>query len=79
VRCGLLAALAFALAASAQLFDISRECRGDFSSAFSSGFDLHRCELTVKAVGSDLRFSIPALVLRPLMSLDVRTKHNRRL
>jgi hypothetical protein len=59
VRYGLLAALAFALAASAQLFDASRECRGDFSSAFRIGFDLYRCELTVKAVGSDLRFSIP--------------------
>jgi hypothetical protein len=59
IRLGVLAALVFALAGDAQLFDASRECRGAFSSAFSSGFDVHRCKLTVKAVGSDFKFAIP--------------------
>jgi hypothetical protein len=59
VRLGVLAALVFALVGDAQLFDASRDCRGAFSSGFSNGFDVHRCKLTVKAVGSDFRFSVP--------------------
>jgi hypothetical protein len=59
VRSGLLAALAFALAADAHLFEASKECRGGFSSGFSSGFDVHRCKLTIKAVGADLKLSVP--------------------
>jgi hypothetical protein len=59
IRAGLLAALVFALARDAQLFDSSRECRGAFSSAFSNGFDVHRCKLTIKAVGSDFKFAVP--------------------
>jgi len=59
VRKGLLPALALALALAAQLFDASRECRGAFSSAFSAGFDVHRCNLTIKAVGTDFKFSVP--------------------
>jgi hypothetical protein len=59
IRLGVLAALVFALVGDAQLFDASRECRGAFSSGFSSGFDVHRCKLTIKAVGSDFKFAVP--------------------
>jgi hypothetical protein len=59
VRNGLLPALAFALAADTQLFDASKECKGAFSSAFSNGFDVHRCQLNIKAIGADFKFSIP--------------------
>jgi hypothetical protein len=59
IRLGVLAALVFALVGDAQLLDASRECWGAFSSGFSNGFDVHRCKLTVKAVGSDFMFSIP--------------------
>jgi len=60
VRYGLLPALAFALAADTQLFEMSRHCRsGAFSSAFSRGFDVQRCKLTVKAVGADFKISVP--------------------
>ena len=59
MRKGLLPALAFSLAADTQLFDASRECRGAFSSAFSSGFDVHRCNLTIEAVGTDFKFRVP--------------------
>jgi hypothetical protein len=58
-RAGVLAALVFALSADAQLFDASRECKGAFASGFSNGFDVRQCKLNVKAVGSDLKFSIP--------------------
>jgi hypothetical protein len=59
VRYGWLPALAFALAADAQLFDTSKECRGSFSSAFSRDFDIHRCKITIKAMAADFKFSIP--------------------
>ncbi len=60
MRNGLLAAIAFALAADAQLFEASRDCQsGAFSSAFSRGFDVQRCRLTVKAIGAELKFSVP--------------------
>jgi hypothetical protein len=59
VRYGLLPALAVALAADTQLFDASKECKGAFSSAFSAGFDVHRCKIAVRAIGADFKFSIP--------------------
>jgi hypothetical protein len=59
VRHGLLPALAFALAADSQLVDISKECRGAFSSGFSAGFDVHRCKMTIQGVGTNLKISIP--------------------
>jgi hypothetical protein len=59
VRYGWLPALAIALAADIQLFDASKECRGTFSSAFSRDFDIHRCKITIKAIATDFKFSIP--------------------
>jgi hypothetical protein len=59
VRNGLLPALAFALAADTQLFEASKECQGAFNSAFSRGFDIHRCKMTIKAIGADFKFSVP--------------------
>jgi hypothetical protein len=59
IRAGLVATLAVAVVGSARLFDVSRECRGAFTSGFSTGFDIHRCKLTVKAVGTDLSVAIP--------------------
>ena len=59
VRAGLLA-LVFALAADAEFFDASRDCRGGaFSSGLSRGFDVQRCSLTLKAVGADFKISVP--------------------
>lgn len=52
-------AVVFALVTATQLFDATKECRGAFSSGFSAGFDVYRCRLTIKAVGTDLKFSIP--------------------
>ena len=59
VRYGWLPAFAFALAADTRLFDVQKECRGSFSSAFSSDFDLRRCKLTIKGVGADFKISVP--------------------
>jgi hypothetical protein len=59
VRYGWLPALAFALAADTQLFNASKECRGTFTSAFSRDFDIHRCKITINAIATDFKFSIP--------------------
>jgi hypothetical protein len=59
VRSGLLAALAFALAADAQLFEASKDCRGSFSRDFSNGFDLYRCDLVVRKIGSEFEIRVP--------------------
>jgi hypothetical protein len=55
----LLPAIAVALTGTARLFDASRECQGAFSSDFSRDFDVHRCKLTIKAIGADFKFSVP--------------------
>jgi hypothetical protein len=59
VRCGLLLAIAIALAGNARLFEASRECRGAFSSDFTREFDVHSCKLTIKAAGAEFKVSIP--------------------
>jgi hypothetical protein len=56
---GLVPAFALALAAVVLQFDASRECRGSFNAGFSSGFDLRRCDLVVRKIGSDLKFRVP--------------------
>jgi hypothetical protein len=56
---GLLAAFVFALSADVQQFEASKECQGAFNSAFSRGFDIHRCKMTIKAIGADFKFSVP--------------------
>jgi hypothetical protein len=48
-----------ALAADTQLSEASKECQGAFNSAFSRGFDIHRCKMTIKAIGADFKFSVP--------------------
>jgi hypothetical protein len=59
IRAGLLWALVLALALTVLQLDISRECRGPFSSGFSSGFDAYRCELIVRKIGTTAQFRIP--------------------
>jgi hypothetical protein len=59
---GLVPALIAALATDRPKIDISKECHGGaFSSAFGSGFDVQRCDLVVKKIGSpvELRVRLP--------------------
>jgi hypothetical protein len=62
VHAGLVAALMIALAASLPAFNANRECRGGaFSSGFSAGFDIKRCDLVIRKNGGDvvLRIRLP--------------------
>jgi hypothetical protein len=59
VRAGLVCAFALALALTAIQLDVSRDCRGGFSRGFSSGFDIYRCELLVRKIGTNAQFRIP--------------------
>jgi hypothetical protein len=59
VRLGLIAALVYALAATAAQFEISRNCHGAFSRAFSSAFDRYRCDLVVRHIGTDFQITVP--------------------
>jgi hypothetical protein len=54
-----LGALVFALSADVMQFEASKECRGAFSSGFGGGFDVHRCDLVVRRIGSDRGLRIP--------------------
>jgi hypothetical protein len=55
-----MAALAFAFYSDVRQFEASKECRGGaFSSGFSRGFDVRRCDLVVKRFGVDTGFHIP--------------------
>jgi hypothetical protein len=60
VLVGLIQAFAVALAATVHQLDVSKQCRGGaFSSAFASGFDVRRCDLVVRKIGSDAELRIP--------------------
>jgi hypothetical protein len=59
VLLGLLPALVIALAVLIWLFEASRDCRGSLSAGFSNGFDLYRCDLVVRKIGSDLKIRVP--------------------
>jgi hypothetical protein len=61
VSLGVLPAIVVALVVATQLFDVKRECRGAFSLGFGPGFDVYRCNLTIKAVGTDLSIPLPRL------------------
>jgi hypothetical protein len=59
VRVGWIPALVFALSGDVMQFEASRECRGGaFSSGFSAGFDVRRCNVVVRRFGDDL-FKVP--------------------
>jgi hypothetical protein len=59
VAAGLMVALVVAISADVMQFEASRECRGGaFSSGFSGGFDVRRCDVVVRRFGDDL-FKIP--------------------
>jgi hypothetical protein len=51
--------IVLALALTAIQLDVSRACRGAFSRGFSSGFDVYRCELVVRKIGTNTQFRIP--------------------
>jgi hypothetical protein len=59
VRAGLICAFVLALVLTAIQLDVSRDCRGGFSRGFSSGFDVYRCELVVRKIGTNAQFRIP--------------------
>jgi hypothetical protein len=59
VLIGLIAALIFALSATTIQFKLTRECKGVFSSAFSSGFDRRRCQIVLRHTITDFRIAIP--------------------
>jgi hypothetical protein len=55
VRAGVMSALVLALYVALAQFSASRECRGGaFSSAFSRGFDVRRCDLVISRFGSEI-------------------------
>jgi hypothetical protein len=58
---GLMSALVLAAYMVLAQFDASKECRGGaFSAAFSRGFDVRRCDLVLKRVGSEVvRIPLP--------------------
>jgi hypothetical protein len=59
IRAGLVCAFALALALTTIQLDVSRNCRGGFSRGFSNGFDVYRCELVVRKIGTNSQFRIP--------------------
>jgi hypothetical protein len=59
VRAGLICAFVLALVLTAIQLDVSRDCRGGFSRGFNSGFDVYRCELVVRKIGTNAQFRIP--------------------
>jgi hypothetical protein len=61
VRLSVLIGLALVAAAVVALpqFSASKECKGGaFSSGFSAGFDIKRCEIVVRRLGEEL-FKLP--------------------
>jgi hypothetical protein len=55
VRAGVMSALVLALYMALAQFSASRECRGGaFSSAFSRGFDVRRCDLVIRRFGREV-------------------------
>jgi hypothetical protein len=58
---GIIFAFEVGILTTANRFQTHRSCTGAFSSAFSSGFDRYRCELTIRYVGTPLEITIPAL------------------
>lgn len=63
VRClvflGALAALTYAVSATGQQFERSKECRGGFSAAFSAGFQHRRCDIVIRHVLTGATVRIP--------------------
>jgi hypothetical protein len=52
---GVMAALVLVLYVALAQFSASRECRGGaFSSGFSRGFDVRRCDLVLKRFGNEV-------------------------
>jgi len=56
---GALAALTYAVSATGQQFERSKECKGGFSAAFSAGFQHHRCDIVIRHVQSGFVARIP--------------------
>ena len=60
IRDGLIPSLALTLYLVLVQFEASKECRGGaFSAGFGGGFDVHRCDLVVRRIGSDRGLRIP--------------------
>ena len=60
VRVGILTALIVAaIAAMLQTTTISRECGGNFSREFDSGFDRYRCDLVIRFIRDGYRLELP--------------------
>jgi hypothetical protein len=60
VAAGLMLALVIALSADVIQFEASKECRGGaFGGGFSSGFDVRRCSVIIRRVGSEAEIRIP--------------------
>jgi hypothetical protein len=56
---GALAALAYAVSATDQQFERSKECTGGFNAAFSAGFQHRRCEIVIRHVLTGATVRIP--------------------
>jgi hypothetical protein len=54
----LLPALVLALVVALWQFDASKECRGAFSTGFSSGSDRNRCDLIIRSKGEEVRLQL---------------------
>jgi len=60
IRDGLIPSLVLTLYLVLVQFEASKECRGGaFSAGFGGGFDVHRCDLVVRRIGSDRGLCIP--------------------
>jgi hypothetical protein len=53
-------AFSVALLITANRLQSHRHCEGAFSQGFNNDFDRYRCELTIRYVGTNLEFTIPA-------------------
>jgi hypothetical protein len=61
VRAGVMSAVALTLYVVLAQFSGAKECRGGaFSTGFSAGFDIRRCDFVVRRFGSEIgRISLP--------------------
>jgi hypothetical protein len=56
---GALAALTYAVSATGQQFERSKECAGGFGAGFSAGFPLHRCDVVIRHIPTGFTARIP--------------------
>jgi hypothetical protein len=59
VLLGVLAALTYAVSATGQQFERSKECTAGFSAAFSAGFQHRHCDMVLRHTATGVTVRIP--------------------